>query len=1004
MKLSTEEDVKIKIVLDYLKSLGFKEDELSFEDSFLLYLGRSTYKVDTLEQRTKAQPRLDILVKRNNVNLFVVEVKSDLITITEEEIKQATSYAKLVHPVAPFTIITNGKEFRLYYSLTREEIKNNELEIIDNYKIALPDDYMYEALKHFIGYSKENFLIYFQNQVLEGMKTLLGSGHESTKKYIPELHTPRGNFISDLRQFINSEKSVFALLGESGTGKTCSLCNIALKLVGDGLPVFFYKSFDLIKGIIETISEDINWEFSSQYSEIEIFKRFEDLFGTEKILIFIDAIDEWERPNKVAALNRFVSIISKRNIKLIISCKTNAWNEFLTHKSVPTVISQEIYQKEKDNDENGYPLEPFSEKEFFRTIDKYRKFFGYNGPFESNVLDECKRSPFLLRVVFEVARKHQLEHLTFSSKEIFHKYYKDTLEKVGNEEVAEATLKKVAESLYSQNSDSIDIDSLRESLGLSVNEPLLTELFTYNVLDKIDDEVNCRIRFYFDKFRDYIITFHVKKWHVTDNVKFQKDYEQIKPAGVQQEALSFFYQFADVDKKNIVDSKVRRNAEKYLDFYLQVINDHFPNLKNRFSPYTDGDIGFISEISISRSQLGIYGFRELNSKDKERLKFIAVDKVFSREQSNTMYLYGADMLHATASAMGFTQINIEKEVIKHEIEDQINKIIEEGGLNEKNNKYLSTEKALAIYYVLLSGDQYISGIDMRERLKTINTLPINLNDIKNALRYKKALRYYEDKLVREKREQGVIKETWDGSHVSYSYSYSDVDWAWIKKKADSAVKNKIELKDNVRYTDLEIIEKNLSEAIDCLRTHGILEIKEKLLPENDAVGMSRYTLDDYSPDTMIKYIFRTYKLFLQEYKTIIETNFPTLKDHFKLYSLMPIKVFIHIREHSKGSKHVFSQYVCKNNELGENEVILCNEDDLEMDRNKGELLFKGKYHKVDYYAISFAHSFLSWHKNYAEFDIPSELGSLRNLVYSKIVSEIKDVIKALFNYYGVQKK
>jgi hypothetical protein len=936
MKLSTEEDVKIKIVLDYLKSLGFKEDELSFEDSFLLYLGRSTYKVNTLEQRAKAQPRLDILVKRNNVNLFVVEVKSDLITITKEEIKQATSYAKLVHPVAPFTIITNGKEFRLYCSLTREEIKNNELEIKDNYKIALPDDYMYEALKHFIGYSKENFLIYFQNQVLESMKTLLGSEHEPTKKYIPELHTPRKNFISDLRQFINSEKSVFALLGESGTGKT-------------------------------------------------------------------DAIDEWERPDKVAALNRFVSIISKRNIKLIISCKTNAWNEFLSHKSDPTVISQEIYRKEKDNDEKGYPLEPFSEKEFFRTIDKYRKFFGYNGLFESNVLNECKRSPFLLRVVFEVAQKHQLEHLTFSSKEIFHRYYKDTLKKVGNEEVADATLKKVAESLYNQNSDSIDIDSLRESLGLSVNEPLLTELFTYNVLDKIDDEVNSIIRFYFDKFRDYIITFHVKKWHVRDNEKFQKDYEQIKSGGVQQEALSFFYQFADVDKKNIVDSKVRRNAEKYLDFYLQVINDHFPNLKNRFSPYTDGDIGFISEILISRSQLGIYGFRELTNKDKERLKFIAVDKVFSREQSNTMYLYGADRLHATSSAMGFTQINIEKEVIKHEIEDQINKIIKEGRLNEKNNKYLSTEKALAIYYVL-SGDQYISGIDMRERLKTINTLPINLNDIEHALRYKKALRYYKDKLVREKREQGVIKETWDGSHVSYSYSYSDVDWVWIKKKADYAVKNKIELKDNVRYTDLEIIEKNLSEAIDCLKTHGILEIKEKLLPEKDAVSRSYYIWDNYSFDTLVEFIFRLYNLFLKEYKIIIETNFPTLKDHFKLYSLMPIKVFIHISEHSKGSNHVFFQYVCKNSELGENEVILCNEDDLEMDLNKGELLFKGKYHKVDYSRISFEHSFLSRHKNYAEFNIQSELGLLRNLVYSKIESEIKDVIKALFNYYGVQKK
>jgi len=122
MKLSTEENVKINIVLSYLNSLGFKEDELSFENSFYLYLGRSVYKVDTLEQRQKAQPRLDILVTRNNVNLFVIEVKSDLITITKEEIEQATSYAKLVHPVAPFTIITNGKEF--HPKSPRDAIKN----------------------------------------------------------------------------------------------------------------------------------------------------------------------------------------------------------------------------------------------------------------------------------------------------------------------------------------------------------------------------------------------------------------------------------------------------------------------------------------------------------------------------------------------------------------------------------------------------------------------------------------------------------------------------------------------------------------------------------------------------------------------------------------------------------------------------------------------------------------------------------------------------------------
>lgn len=257
MKLSSEEDIKIKIVLEYLMSLGFSEDELSFEDSFHLSLGNSTYKVDTRKQVEKAQPRLDILVKRNNVNLFVIEVKNDLVTISDKEIEQATSYAKLVHPVAPFVVISNGREFHLYDSISRERIENGEFKIKDEYEVALPDNYKYEALKHFIGYSKENFSVFFKNQVYDRMKTLIGSKEDLSKKYIPDIHSSRQNFISNLNSFIHSQKSVFALLGESGIGKTCSLCNTALKFLDDGAPVFFYKSFDLVSGIIKTVSEDI---------------------------------------------------------------------------------------------------------------------------------------------------------------------------------------------------------------------------------------------------------------------------------------------------------------------------------------------------------------------------------------------------------------------------------------------------------------------------------------------------------------------------------------------------------------------------------------------------------------------------------------------------------------------------------------------------------------------------------------------------------------------------
>ncbi len=148
MQLSIEENVKLQIVLDFLKSLGFQEDELSFESGFHLSLGRYTYRVDTEKQCRESEPRLDILVTRNSDNLFVVEVKSDLVKISQKEIEQATSYARLVHPVAPYTIVTNGREFHIYDTLTRVEVETTEFKIQERYEVSITEEHRYEALMH----------------------------------------------------------------------------------------------------------------------------------------------------------------------------------------------------------------------------------------------------------------------------------------------------------------------------------------------------------------------------------------------------------------------------------------------------------------------------------------------------------------------------------------------------------------------------------------------------------------------------------------------------------------------------------------------------------------------------------------------------------------------------------------------------------------------------------------------------------------------------------------
>ena len=76
--MKTEEDVKNNIVLPWLKELGFNESELQFERTLKVRVGRGEVEIGADDEKQFKSGRYDILVTRNGVNLFVVEVKAQI--------------------------------------------------------------------------------------------------------------------------------------------------------------------------------------------------------------------------------------------------------------------------------------------------------------------------------------------------------------------------------------------------------------------------------------------------------------------------------------------------------------------------------------------------------------------------------------------------------------------------------------------------------------------------------------------------------------------------------------------------------------------------------------------------------------------------------------------------------------------------------------------------------------------------------------------------------------
>lgn len=97
--IKTEEDVKVKIVLPLLKQLGYEQNDIGYETSIPVQIG--TKKIPAI--------RSDIEIRVEGNAQLIIDTKNPKVTISEKEILQCTSYAKLVStPPALYAVTTNG--------------------------------------------------------------------------------------------------------------------------------------------------------------------------------------------------------------------------------------------------------------------------------------------------------------------------------------------------------------------------------------------------------------------------------------------------------------------------------------------------------------------------------------------------------------------------------------------------------------------------------------------------------------------------------------------------------------------------------------------------------------------------------------------------------------------------------------------------------------------------------------------------------------------------------
>ncbi|MFV8366379.1 type I restriction enzyme HsdR N-terminal domain-containing protein [Flavobacterium sp. XS1P27] len=878
-----EENIRGKLLLPYIKDLGFDDSEIFLEHAFKIRLGKKKY----------ARGRSDILCKRHNKNLFVIELKNDSLPITDDDRDQGISYARLLDDIAPFTIISNGIITKIFDSITKEEL-SGKISVLSTFwkngcSLSTEEEMRirYEALKNFISLSPENLKLFCESQVRDRMGQIIGSTESPHSKFVKKLYIQREDLQITFENFISSNESIFGLVGAAGVGKTNAICSLTLQKLDDSF-VFFYNAA-IINSPLECISQDLNIAFSSRTETDVVLKKLDELgrYANKCVLIFIDAIDECTNQNITHELSE-IALVAKNldKVKIIISCKSNIWSTILKIKNKPTYLHEELckYHTTISSLENpGFLLNDFTDDELKKIVPLYQDAFGFKGVISNSLLNEL-RNGFFLKIFSEVYHEKEVPE-KISDKELIKKYLKQSLDETDFglisglrtlAEIGKIILNYKYDSWAEYKDEGLDVNHLLEKLDFSLDDNIPEDLFTRNILIKSNNEDSYNVSFYYSKIRDYIICFHSYKLDKLSDEEFYNLLCDFYQNHIGKSALDFYIENASNSHlRTLVKFKQDKSLE-YVISHNSYLDENFKNFKDKFDPNTDGYIGIMLPNDLIKNDG--YALFRMAPNSTQKIAYSNFND-FSNSGYDFWWEKGIYTVHGSNTSL---LVKDQNRIVKKNIFEQLKKILEKGRLTAYNSDVLLMEEVAVIiyyYYKRLYFENKIEEFYM-PRFKEI--YPIDLKDLQHRI---------------------------NRFRLTEFYKYKNLDRTVMEETIEKALQENVDIPKITGSGDVVPFEE-LFKATEILLEKGYDQIHEHYLPLPD-VSIDRakefyeqnrkdnwhyVRISQFSEVQAKQYVSEFFRHLELAYKDFVEYCFPTYKDELDFYTSIPHEYFFYMKD------------------------------------------------------------------------------------------------------------
>jgi len=429
-----------------------------------------------------------------------------------------------------------GKEILLYVKKEENKLRNNNLrqflievknfdsghiyyeyDTVVDLKAKIKDNISRIVSKKKAEYLTKSFnyddlMNFCEKQIKNNMDYLKGTYEEDKhKKYILDLYVERDELEGSFRKFLKSDENCAVVVGEAGIGKTNLFCHLPEKFV-NMMPVLFYdaKSFSYINKTVEDeISDDFNREFNTQLTFSELVNSIDKILNEKqkKIIIFIDAINECLRPDALKV--DLAKIVQKnKKIKFFISCRDIDWDFFSNNNDelLQNLFCDKNQKSKIPPRERVLLFNKFTEKEFIKSWEKYKKVYNLNGELTEELKSICMH-PIMLRFIAEAYEGEYLPK-DIRRKQIFDKYWNRKLLQTGRRFKAEEQIFKIISALKERNVTELPETEVYRILGETTDEQnsTVTKILSEDLITFRDKE-NIILQLRIDKVGERVIGF-----------------------------------------------------------------------------------------------------------------------------------------------------------------------------------------------------------------------------------------------------------------------------------------------------------------------------------------------------------------------------------------------------------------------------------------------------------------------------------------------------------------